>query len=284
MNKNTKKNLKRKSTYIDDIFMHNNIPLFSWIDINPTELCNRKCIFCPRVDESDYPNQKLFMSLELGRKISSELKEIDYKGAVVLSGYGEPTLHTDFESLISCFKGVCRVELVTNGDTLNKQNIIAYSDAGVDFFVISLYDGPEQVEHFESLFKQLNFDKNRFILRDRWHTSEDGFGLKLTNRAGKVIVGDQPEVSLNKPCFYTAYSLTIDWNGDVLLCMQDWHKKVKFGNANYDSLVKIWNSHNYKLYRKQLLNGSRGLAPCNKCNTDGTLHGEKHAEAWKKII
>ena len=27
-------------------------------------------------------------------------------------------------------------------------------------------------------------------------------------------------------CYYTHYSMMIDWNGDVYLCTQDWQRKV----------------------------------------------------------
>ena len=37
------------------------------VEINTTELCNRKCVFCPRVDEQVYPNQNLNMSREIAK-------------------------------------------------------------------------------------------------------------------------------------------------------------------------------------------------------------------------
>ena len=37
------------------------------IEINLTELCNRKCVFCPRVDPKVFPNRNLHMSLDLSK-------------------------------------------------------------------------------------------------------------------------------------------------------------------------------------------------------------------------
>ena len=34
------------------------------VEINPTELCNRRCSFCPRSDPSVYPNRSLHMSIQ----------------------------------------------------------------------------------------------------------------------------------------------------------------------------------------------------------------------------
>ena len=59
INEATKANLRRKSGFIDEVQRKNGVPLFSWVDINITELCNRKCVFCPRVDENLYPNLNL---------------------------------------------------------------------------------------------------------------------------------------------------------------------------------------------------------------------------------
>lgn len=284
LNEATKANLRRKSSYIDVVHLQDDLPLFSWIDINVTELCNRKCSFCPRVDEEIYPNQNLHMSIELATKIGTELELLNYSGVVVFSGYSEPTLCPHFEALVAAFPKHVRLELVTNGDALKPSRIRKLFDAGVNYFVVSLYDGPEQVEEFNRRFTEAGLSKDDYILRDRWHTDEDSFGLKLTNRAGTVHAGKQPELIPNHPCYYTAYSLTVDWNGDVMLCMQDWNKKIKFGNVATQRLLDIWQSKALSQYRKKLLNGNRACNPCHKCNTDGTLHGFNHAAAWKEAL
>jgi radical SAM protein with 4Fe4S-binding SPASM domain len=280
MNKATKQNLQRKSVYIDQVTFHDGKPLFSWIDINLTELCNRKCLFCPREDESKYPNQALHMSSQLITKIANELKAINYTGSIVLSGFSEPLLHPDIHTLVNEFKEI-RLEMVTNGDLLTSEKIQTLVNNGIDLFAISMYDGPHQVEHFNTMFAKANIPKEYYILRDRWHSDEDEFGLKLTNRAGTVLVGNQEPVDITKPCYYTHYSMTIDWNGDVLLCVQDWNKKIKFGNLYQDSLIDIWHKQLFNKYRNHLGNGDRSLTPCNQCNTDGTLHGFNHVNEWK---
>ena len=52
------------------------------ITINPTELCNRTCHFCPRSDPKVYPNQNLHISEETVRRLSSELKLNAYTNRV----------------------------------------------------------------------------------------------------------------------------------------------------------------------------------------------------------
>ena len=280
INEATKANLRRKSGFVDNVQEVDGIPLFSWIDINITELCNRKCVFCPRVDENLYPNQNLNMSIALAEKISLELKDLSYKGTIIFSGFGEPTLHPQLLDLIASLRGAHHLELVTNGDKLSKSSITNLLKRGIDYFVVSMYDGPHQRQHFQQMFHEANLTEDNFILRDRWHDGTDDFGLKLTNRAGVIHAGQQPKVNVNSPCYYPAYSMMLDWNGDILLCVQDWNKRIKAGNVHTDTLWNIWRSPILSKYRRRLINSDRNTAPCNVCNADGTLHGYKHKDHW----
>lgn len=285
----TKANLQRKSAYVDHVQLVNGKPLFSWIDLSLTELCNRSgpareghkaCVFCPRIDPKFYPNQNLHMSMKLVEKIARELDDLAYEGVVVLCGFGEPMLHPNILDVVKAFN--CRVELVTNGDFLGPIRIEALVNAGLDYFVVSLYDGPHQVEKQHKDFVDAGVPKDIYLLRDRWHSEEDQFGLKLTNRAGTVTAGKQEEVDTHRPCHYLTYQMQVDWNGDVLLCPQDWWKKVKYGNLGLDSLQEVWFSKRMMKRRMQLIKGQRTEAPCSSCNTDGTLHGFNHVAEWVK--
>lgn len=283
INAATRANLRRKSAYVDQVQMHDGKPLPSLVELNLTELCNRSagsakpCVFCPRIDASFFPNQKLHMGLQLAGKIASDLLALKYRGTVVLCGYGEPMLHPHLAELVSLFAGI-RVEIVTNGDFLTAKKIAALSEAGVNFFVVSMYDGQHQVDEFHRRFSDAGCTD--YLLRDRWHDEADQFGLKLTNRGGTVEVGPQAPVDPSRPCHYPAYEMLVDWNGDVLLCPQDWHRKVKFGSLATQSVLEVWTSPALHKRRLQLIDGRRCAAPCNGCNTDGTLHGFNHVPAW----
>lgn len=280
----TKINIIRKSDFVDEVqITKKGMPLFSWIDISLTELCNRLCVFCPRIDPDVYPNQNLHMGLGLLEKINSELIDLDYQGGVVFCGYGEPLLHPQIKEIIGIFGKKIRTEIVTNGDKLTVDLIHDLFDKGLSFLCVSMYDGPHQVEYFTDMMKQAGLSNHQFILRDRWHTEEDSFGLKLTNRGGTINFGDKVEQGIKKPCFYLAYSLAIDWNGDMLLCVQDWQKKIKLGNAGQDKLLDVWESPRISKLRNKLIQGDRSDSPCKECNTDGTFHGFNHVKKWMSI-
>jgi radical SAM protein with 4Fe4S-binding SPASM domain len=275
------KNILRKSEYIDEVKFGDKVPLFSYIEINPTELCNRKCVFCPRIDDNGYPNQNLHISIELSKKIAKELHDMHFDGGLAFSGYGEPLLTRNFVEIVRCFKqDRYRVEIITNGDHLTEQSTSDLISAGVTTFIVSMYDGPHQVDQFKKLFSSVGLDDSRYILRDRWHSVDDEFGLKLTNRAGTIsFLSGSKNLSVN-PCYYPSYSMLIDWNGDVFLCPQDWQKKVKFGNVHNERLLDVWKSSALSKRRTLLIRGARTNSPCRECDANGCIHGFNHAIAW----
>lgn len=290
MTEATARNLRRKARYADAVqLLPGGQPLFSWIDLSVTELCNRSaghpnaCKFCPRIDPAGYPNQALHMSAALAGKIGEELTALDYRGAVAVCGYGEPLLHPNLPQILRELGPAPRVEIVTNGDRLTAATAAELHEAGADYFIVSLYDGPHQLDPMRRAFAEAGLSEDQYILRDRWYGPESDFGLKLTNRAGAVTTGDQPPPPPSgHGCHYPAYELTIDWNGDVLLCVQDWGKKVKFANLNKTSMVDAWLSKAMQKRRMRLLRGDRSDSPCSSCNANGLLHGADHAAAWSR--
>jgi radical SAM protein with 4Fe4S-binding SPASM domain len=145
---------------------------------------------------------------------------------------------------------------------------------------VSMYDGPHQIPHFDEMFRAAGIKPKDYILRDRWHNAASDFGLKLTNRAGTIDAGYQRVVDTNNLCFYPAYSMAVDWNGDVLLCVQDWNKRLRFGNLNGQSLFETWQAKALHKRRLKLMQIGRDNEPCSNCNADGCFHGRDHVTKW----
>ena len=280
-----KSNWNRKRPIVDrDPQFFNDTPLPSWIELSLIDVCNRTCSFCPKSDESIAPNTHQKMTLGLIDKLINDLKRVNFNGAFCLCGYGEPMLHKEFYEIVDKLGMIGGVEIITNGDLVNKKTLLKLYKSRATKLIISLYDGPEQVVKFNNLIKELNIPKEFLILRDRWYSDKIDYGVKLTNRVGTVKVGNQPDVKdySKTKCFYTAYSMVIDWNGDVFLCPQDWQRRQAMGNIMQTDLFEIWRGPILSKYRRKLLGGERSLSPCNQCNAHGTVFGEKHAKAWAK--
>lgn len=293
LKKGMKDNMDRKQPSINEVVYHGNIPLFSFIELNINEICNRKCVFCPRVDPKIYPNQNIHMNLETVANIAKQLEELKFSGIVNISGTGEPLLTKYIVDIVSEFgKRGIHVEIVTNGDVLQSKRgpklIKNLYSAGLKQFVVSMYDGPEQIELFKTLFADCGVDKSLYSLRDRWYDESEDYGLLYTNRAGNIGFKHLSNVAKEKlinsgksACFYTHYSMMIDWNGDALLCCQDmYNRTVKFGNVNARRLIDIWRDAKLMEFREKLKRGERSPSPCNNCNANGRVFGSSHAESW----
>ena len=283
--KNTiRTNLNRRTQIVDgkpDLF--ENVPLPTWVELSLIDVCNRKCSFCPKSDELVAPDTFQSMNRTLIQKIHDELKNINFKGAIALCGYGEPMLHKDINWIVKTLSNAAPVEIITNGDTLTSKKIQDLYLAGVSKVLVSMYDGPEQVVKFETITKNANVPKDTVILRDRWYNADSDFGVKLTNRAGTIKTGNQKSIEKFTECFYPAYQFLIDWNGDIFLCPQDWQRRVTMGNMMQENIFNIWKGKIMTKFRKRLIQGKRDCSPCNKCNAEGTMLGKDHAKVWKEI-
>ena len=222
------------------------------------------------------------MTMSLIEKLVIDLKKVNFEGAFCLCGYGEPMLHKNLIEITNKLGEVGGVEIITNGDLVNEKTLMNIYKSRATRLLISLYDGPEQIIKFKNMIDKLKIPRDFVILRDRWYSDKIDYGVKLTNRVGTVSIGNQPDTKdyINKKCFYTAYQMLIDWNGDVFLCPQDWQRRQTMGNIMQQEIFDIWKGPILSKYRKRLLKGDRSLKPCNQCNSDGMVYGSNHYKAW----
>ena len=95
-----KKNLERRSASVDIAHLHKGIPMPTWVELSLIDVCNRKCIFCPKSNTEVAPDTFQKMSRNIIDKIHDQLIEINFKGTISLSGYGEPLLHKDISYIV----------------------------------------------------------------------------------------------------------------------------------------------------------------------------------------
>jgi radical SAM protein with 4Fe4S-binding SPASM domain len=208
--------------------------------------------------------------------ISKKLKDIDYAGTIAISGFGENLLNPDIIGIVEVFREhnrECYIELNTNGDPLNERIALALINAGLTCLNINLYDGPGQVERFETMLSNLPDGSYKY----RAHWNPDDYGIIFNNRSGLITWIDESgsQENKNKPCYYPFYKMMIDWNGDVLFCANDWGRTRVVGNVLQQPIRDIWLSKHMKKIRMRLADANRNFKPCDTCSVNGTLVGRK---------
>ena len=101
-------NIKRQDEfnkkYVKSINTFKGYPVFSSIEFNIHGSCNRRCAFCPRVDENLYPNLDEYLNKDFFIKILKELSENKYTGRIGFSGFSEPFLHPELLEFVKLHK------------------------------------------------------------------------------------------------------------------------------------------------------------------------------------
>ena len=261
------------------------------IEVCITELCTRRCGFCPRSDKNVYPNKKLFMSLETISKLGEECIINNYQGDFHFSGFGESLTHPDFFELIKTLRKnlpTNHFALTTNGDLLTNEVCKKIYESGINYIILSCYDGLDAYKKFEEMLK--SYTPN-YEIRELWINPDETLEEmakrnSFNNRSGAVTNIDYQnslEEHKNRPCYLPFYKLVFDYNGDALLCCNDWLRRHKgFGNLHTQSLQDIWYSSEFKTVRTQLKEGLRLGPACVNCNIKGTLIGKESVQAHEQ--
>lgn len=266
------------------------MPNVAWIE--PTNVCNLKCIMCPNsVLKQENPG---FMPMELYKKIIDEGK--GFLTTALLCLAGEPFLHQDLLQMVRYAKknGISPI-ISTNATVMTKEASEAVLRAGLDWINFS-FDGCskeiyesirvggnfertiENIIDFLKLKKELgkkteveiqilimdekgqeDFDKNIRSFAKRFE------GLPLNNIQfrkpstwGGVLHGtDKYEYKeLGKkysPCSYLWSSMHFLWDGTVVACTTDFWGKNALGKFPDQSMKQIWNGKKFQNFRKAMI-------------------------------
>lgn len=270
-------------------------PMFSLVELNIWGTCNRNCEFCPISNPNIFTTRKEGIALSNYENLLNHLHEIEFSGVILWSMFSEPTLHKEISELALMTKKIlpdASLQMTSNGDWIKKkpERMKNLLNAGVDRINLSLYDGPEQLIEFEKIIEMMQINPLQVKLRRRF-LQDGNIGITISNRTGLIdsslfstekTTSPQEPFPLKKPCYYPFYQVSIDYNGDVLLCPHDWGKKYIVGNAFNTPLWEIWRSKRLVKARSYLLQSDRSLHPCKKCDVSGDLIGAKNFLAFVK--
>ena len=295
-------NIQRIEDFVSDHVrktknLDGDVPPFSSVEFSINGSCNRRCFFCPRVDKEKYPNIPTPLKFSIFEKLVNELSSINFSGRISFSGFCEPLLTKNLHEYILIIKNKLpqvTTEIVSNGDPLLGKNgidrLIKLFDSGLSNIRISLYDGPHQDNVFLEIKEKAKLNDDQFIIRKRYLGPEESYGLTISNRAGSVKLKNEVfelkplSEPLKNSCYYPFYKVLIDYNGDVLMCSNDWKKDMIMGNITNESFIGIWSNEKFLALRKKLSNSDRNHKPCNVCDVNGMMNGQENFNRWQKYF
>ena len=251
---------------------------FDAIALETTTYCNFRCTFCPNSKhDRGLEENKKDMDTEMFKRIVDELAAYNYKGSFFLHYYGEPLTDSRLPELVKYVRDKLprsKIKINSNGSLLTIELYKRLIEAGINHFHITQY-ADIMVLNMRKLF---SFLKENPDYPDKIIYRRFGENMTVYNRGGELEVGD---VSDQRPiCAYPNYTLQVDYNGDVLICCNDYHSSIPMGNVENEKLIDIWNKPRFKKIRSEVRNKIYNLELCKKCVGIGI---EKPAENVPKI-
>jgi len=231
--------------------------LFKFVSIETITVCNRRCAYCPnsKFDRGLAENKK-FLKTELFYKLVDELSELEFSGIVSPCLYGEPLLDERLVQFMAYTRSklpLAKICIFSNGDFLTVELYKSLLACGVNTFMITQHSEERSVNMGKVLeYRKIHGDEGASLSYDRIKN--------IVNRGGLI------DCEFKKSrCRILLPEVAIDYNGDLILCCQDYFSSVKFGNLENDRLIDIWRKPNYRRLRKNIKKGVLELELCKKC-------------------
>lgn len=281
--------------------------------IEPTNLCNLDCTYCPRADA---PYGLGRMPLDTFSRIIDEIKSHTF--IVALHLWGEPLLHRQLPDMIryAVDNGI-GTYISSNFNLLTREQAAALIASRLDLLTVCV-DGSDQasyevfrkggtlskvlrnIELFLEVRAEMRSSKPfvelQFVVtpqtqddvaRVRALARElgvDSFKAKpvypiLVESKGEFVLpsGEQyypiRRRSRRKTCWWLWRTITIGWDGSVLPCCRVMFSSA-VGNVVTERLGEVWNNERYQQLRSTFRAGRAGARPCNICHVPYTsIHG-----------
>ncbi|MBN1493242.1 MAG: radical SAM protein [Candidatus Omnitrophica bacterium] len=278
--------------------IHTKVP--THVDIELSSACNLKCTMCPHgVPQENF--HKGFIDTDIARKVIAECAQYGVS-SVKFSGRGEATLHPQFDELIKYTKslGILDVMFNTNGLLLSEERVKLIVNAGIDLVIISIDGATKEtyqqiriggdydavVRNVERLIEyrkekrsskpliRLQFVKmdeniHEFAaFQERWKDKVDVLvGLDYSNRTGSADKGVGQRRSLGRAyCPHPWRRLTVNSQGQALMCCVDWDAKYAIGNCRDNTIVELWNNERVGYARECIKRlEHEKIASCREC-------------------
>jgi len=286
-----KKKIKRNSKKI--------VPPF--IQIENTNLCNAKCIMCPHIfmkRKKKTMNQKDFEKI-----VNNILEDYPSIKRITITGFGEPLLDKEIVNKIRFInKNYTKIEIdiYTNASMLDeklskellktKLHKINFSINGTErtykkMMGLDYNKTVKNITYFLKRKKELNkkwplVNISLMIVKENekeieefqkyWLDKVDSVMIYLpSDWAGKQKIN----YSINNPfkkkrwaCAVLWRCITVDVNGNLIMCCRDYESKIKFGNLLKQKAKEIFEGEKINKIRKKQLKEDFSMPICNRCD------------------
>lgn len=279
------------------------------ISINVSNLCTENCKICPHSIQDDklkdnlfynfkhstLPNTPSLMSLNTMKIVIERIQEFlksDFSKVydqiiVSVTGFGEPLLNPDilkFIDRLSKLKEDCNkldINIITNAVTVYKINNKELFESLVQRSGKDSYTVEISIHDFNSKYidqiRLATYNKISNGVNIRNHDLNNYVNELVVNNRGGLMDTDKKLNEKNKQCWYPLYEISIDTNGEYLLCAHDWSRLSRedmydISNISIEEYMKSKKME--YIHRKLCFHGERDKIECCKyCNTSGTLDG-----------
>ena len=259
--------------------------------------CNSTCSFClASVHTDTRPDRS--MSIELYRRIVSELKEAGADGILSYHCMNEPLLHPQLAEFIRiATRELPRMStrIITNGRKLTPATAKQLVEAGTSRIHITAYmkDVREQLDaHFQRLLAEMPGYSGP---TDPWSAqwTWGGTYFQLARQELTEVRDNLGGLSPNAPeltgkywgfCEFPFRSVFIDAEGKLGKCTWDFGFTDPVGHMANGKIEDEWRNGGLVPLREQLLRGDRsGLNHCNSCNFAGTCRRNTKRTVLQKV-
>jgi len=269
-----------------------------YLQIEPSSICNFRCVFCFETDKSFTNKKNGFMgtmNLNLFKEIIDAIEgNIEF---ISLASRGEPLACPDISEMLEYTNGkFLNLKINTNASLLNEKKCHAILSGGVKTVVFSADAADEKlyselrvngnlkkvlknIEIFKNI-REKNYSKNPIISRVSGvkFSKEQNFDEMKKLWSGLVdqiaFVDYNPwensylknSNNITEPCSDLWRRMFVWWDGKVNPCDVDYKSKLSVGGFKKNNISKIWNSENYnKIREKHLKSKRKELSPCSGC-------------------
>ncbi len=227
------------------------------ISIGTSSYCNLRCDNCPnKIYENGLKKNEVLMSDDLFYKIIDELGKMNYNGTLGFCFFSDPLVDERLAKFVKYAREhvpKAKMQIHTNGLLLTLDKYKELVANGVNGFTISQYTD----QMAKNLIPILEYDKN-----NGKYISYRIFTDDIRESVGGEIEGN----ILEKPrCSYPDHPLVISSKGKMVLCCNDYHSSVVWGDLKNEKLVDIFNKKAFKLFRKNAKKRKFDFPVCKKC-------------------